>query len=50
MWEAMEKAVADNTAYDLHTRSRRVQVASEEDLWVRGVATLVIRDVFTLNV
>ena len=50
MWEAMEKAVADNTAYDLHTRSRRVQVTSEEDLWVRGVATLVIRDVFTLNV
>ncbi len=50
MWESMEEALAAHTVYDLDKRSRRVQVTSEEDLWVRGVATLVIREVFTLSV
>jgi N-acetylglucosamine repressor len=44
----MEKAIAENAVYGLDRHVRRVPLTFEDDLWVRGVATLVVREVFRI--
>lgn len=43
---AMETAIEANSAYGLDKRVRRIPIEFEDDVWVRGVASLVLREVF----
>ncbi|MBI9103024.1 MAG: ROK family transcriptional regulator [Spirochaetales bacterium] len=44
----MRKAVLENTVYGLSSNLSIEPVLFEDDLWVRGVATLVVREVFRI--
>ncbi|MEW5816683.1 MAG: ROK family transcriptional regulator [Spirochaetota bacterium] len=44
----MRAAVSENSVYDLHKKVRIVELLYEDDMWVRGVATLVVREVFKI--
>jgi hypothetical protein len=40
----MEEAIAQNTIYGLDKKVKRIPLYFEDDMWVSGVATLVVRD------
>jgi N-acetylglucosamine repressor len=44
----MEKAIAENTIYGLDKKVKRLPLYFEDNMWVRGVATLVVREVFKI--
>ena len=47
LWQkAMEEAIENNTAYGLDRRVDLLPIEFEEDIWVRGVASLVLRAIF----
>jgi N-acetylglucosamine repressor len=46
----MEKAIAEHAVYGLDRNVKRIPLYFEDDMWVRGVATLVVREVFRIPV
>lgn len=47
LWsDAMERTIEENSAYGLDRRVRRIPIEYEDDVWVRGVASLVLKEVF----
>ncbi len=44
----MERAISENSIYGLHQKVKRILLAFEDNMWVRGVATLVVREVFKI--
>ncbi len=47
LWQpAMEETVREQAAYGLHRRVRWKSVEFDDDLWVRGIASLVLKEVF----
>ena len=47
---SLAEAIAESTAYGLHQLCPIKTVPSDESMWVRGVATLVVQEVFRLNI
>jgi N-acetylglucosamine repressor len=46
----METAIAENAVYGLDRNVKRIPLYFEDNMWVRGVATLVVREVFRIPV
>jgi glucokinase-like ROK family protein len=44
----MEKALIESSVYGLADRVKRIPLFFEDNMWVRGVATLVVREVFRI--
>jgi len=44
----MENAIRENSIYGLHEKVKRIPLYFEDNMWVRGVATLVVREVFKI--
>ena len=44
----MKKVIKENTVYGLAEKVKLIPIVFENNLWVRGAATLVIREVFSI--